>query len=369
MKRRNVIYSYPIWHTVSFSIVSKKHIEVLRKYTKVYEWDELNFPDIYPVQPYVLCIHPIFGSMARWIQKVGMPTETIDKKIEGIAKRFEKYECVIGFDVADSDRISELAVLLSEPCDYVVVPSRFCRDSFIRSGCRKKVIVLHHGLDYWWYDSPPTDPNLITNNALRMLYTYKLSTGRKIILFWLWHSPDRKGWPEVLLFFERLRKERNDIMLVVKTGGPLNIDIDRAKELGIINVFGWLSDTEKMFLFDISDLTLNFSRGGGFEINGLESLGRGTPVLAHRKGAWKDYMPDWLLVKEGLKVKVFEDNQIHVGYGHTVDIDDALDKACDILDNLDEYKMKTKEYAMKVLKPKFNWEVIGKQLWKIISEG
>jgi len=44
MAQRSIVYAYPQWHTVSFTLVAKKHIEQLRKYTKVYEWDEIDDP-------------------------------------------------------------------------------------------------------------------------------------------------------------------------------------------------------------------------------------------------------------------------------------------------------------------------------------
>ncbi|RLE83899.1 MAG: hypothetical protein DRJ67_11445 [Thermoprotei archaeon] len=362
---RYIIYCYPIWHTVSFTLIAKKHIEQLKRYTRVYEWDELSLPDIYPVKPYTLFVHPLFGATWRWCQMIKLGEPSLDRAVAQLSKRFDKYEKAIGIDVADSDRMSDLAVRLTEVYDEVIVPSNFARESYVRSGVKVKVNVVPHGLDREWYDSPPVPLERINNQALRVLWQLKHMTGKKLLLFWMWHSPERKGWPEVLIFYEHLKRERDDVALVVKTGGPLDIDVERAKRLGIINVFGWLTEEEKMFLYDLCDLTLLFSRGGGFEMNGLESLARGTPVIGHRMGAWKDYMPSWLLIREGLKVRVFVDNHIHVGYGYTVDVDDALDKACEILDNLDEYKERSKEYADTHLKRQFTWENVGKMLWQI----
>jgi glycosyltransferase involved in cell wall biosynthesis len=200
-----------------------------------------------------------------------------------------------------------------------------------------------------------------------MLYRYKLDYNKKLLTFWLWHSPDRKGYPEVQQFYEKLRKERDDVALVIKTQGPLNLDIQSASRLNIVNVWGWLDDREKMLLYDLSDITLLFSRGGAFEVNGLESLARGVPIIAHRRGAWAEYSPPWCLVPEALKVKVFADNAVHVGYGFTVDVERAVDLAHAMLDNLDEYKARTKEYALRVLAEKYTWEKVGAQIWDIAS--
>ena len=352
---------------VSFSLVAKKHIEQLRKYTNVYEWDELTLPEIYPVTPFALCIHPTIGAVWRWVQQVGRLEPSFDAAVESLSARLRKYEKVVGFEVADSDAVSELALKLIEPVDELVVPSEWSRRSYLRSGCKKPVRVVPHGLDREWYTTPPLQPSEVGNQALQMLYRYKLDYGKKLLTFWLWHSEARKGYPEVQQFYERLRKERDDVALVIKTQGPLNLDIQFASRLNIVNVWGWLDEREKMLLYDLSDVTLLFSRGGAFEINGLESLARGIPIIAHRKGSWAEYAPEWCLVPEALRVKVFADNAIHVGYGYTIDVEKAVDLAHAMLDNLDEYKARTKEYALNVLVERYTWEKVGAQIWDIVS--
>jgi glycosyltransferase involved in cell wall biosynthesis len=121
-----------------------------------------------------------------------------------------------------------------------------------------------------------------------------------------------------------------------------------------------------MLLYDLSDITLLFSRGGAFEINGLESLARGVPIIAHRRGAWAEYAPEWCLVPEASRVKVFADNAIHVGYGYTIDVEKAVDLAHAVLDDLDECKARTKEYALKVLAERFTWERVGELLRDVV---
>jgi glycosyltransferase involved in cell wall biosynthesis len=101
--------------------------------------------------------------------------------------------------------------------------------------------------------------------------------------------------------------------------------------------------------------------------NCLESLARGVPIIAHRKGPWAEYAPPWCLVPEALRVKVFADNAIHTGYGYTIDVEKAVDLAHAMLDNLDEYKARTKEYAQRVLAEKYTWEKAGERIWDIVS--
>jgi glycosyltransferase involved in cell wall biosynthesis len=137
--------------------------------------------------------------------------------------------------------------------------------------------------------------------------------------------------------------------------------------LGAIQIYGWLSDYEKMALYDLADITLMFSRGGGFEVNALESLVRCTPVVTSSVGSWTDYVPPYLQVKVGERVKVFEDNAIHVGYGYKVDVEDALGKINDILENYDDYRARVEEWRSKVLKSEYRWDIVVKKLVEVIS--
>ena len=225
MVQRSIVYCYPQWHTVSFTLVAKKHVEQLRKYTKVYEWDETTIPDIYVLTPFALIVHPVFGAVWRWLRQTSWIEPSLDAALDTLSGRLHKFEKVVGFEVADSDAVSELAIKLIEPVDELAVPSEWSRQSYLRSGCKKPVHVVPHGLDREWYTTPPLQPSEIGNQALQMLHRYKLDHGKKLLTFWLWHSPERKGYPEVKQFYEKLRKERSDVALVVKTKGPLNLDV------------------------------------------------------------------------------------------------------------------------------------------------
>jgi glycosyltransferase involved in cell wall biosynthesis len=136
--------------------------------------------------------------------------------------------------------------------------------------------------------------------------------------------------------------------------------------MGAVQVYGWLNDYEKMALYDLADITLVLSRGGGFELSALESLARGVPVITSSKGSWTDYVPPFLQARVGERVKVFEGNAIHVGYGYKVDVEDALSKIHDILDNYDDYRARVEEWRQKVLKNEYRWDIIAEKLVKVI---
>jgi glycosyltransferase involved in cell wall biosynthesis len=199
------------------------------------------------------------------------------------------------------------------------------------------------------------------------LLLYKLKKGKRLLLFWLWHSSERKGWSEVRQFYRILKRQRDDVVLVLKTAVPRSQEFMQVADLGAIEVYGWLSDYDKMALYDLVDVTLNFSRGGGFELNCLESLARGTPCVASDWGSWTDYVPSFLRVKRGLEVEVLPNNIFHTGKGYTVDVEDAVAKVADILDNYEEYRAKTMEWREKILKPRFRWDIIARELLKVVG--
>lgn len=369
MSSINVLYSYLKWHKVSFTLVAEKHIKYMREVWgyKVYEIDELQFPTYVPVTKYTAVVHPAFYIMNRVLES--------RKDIYG---RFRKeyydwwrsnYKELVGIDVCDSDMISEFAVALANLMDKVVVPSKYCVEVFTKSGVKSRVYWVPHGLDPEWYTIPnlwDTVPPSRIHPALIQLYLYKVRKGKKIILFWLRHSPERKGWFEVRETYVKLRKLRDDVILVLKTGLPNTAEYQQVMDLGAINIYGWLTEADKMALYDLADITLMFSRGGSFELNCLESLGRGVPCIASDVGSWTEYVPPFLQVKHGRRVQPLPGNRIHVGYGYAVDVDSAVEKINDVLDNLQEYRAKVLEWRDS-LKNIYRWDIIAKKLIDVME--
>jgi len=367
----NIVYAYPIWHTVSFTLIARKHIKYMREKWKVdvHEVDELSFPTFTPVSNPVAFAHPAIFIMNRVIES--------RRDVWGRFRReyFDwwksHFKCLVGIDVCDSDRMSELAVYILNLYDKVVTHSTFCVEVYRRSGVKPPVYRVPHGVDPEWYEMPnvwESLPATSINPAVLQLYLYKLRRRKKVILFWLWHSAERKGWPEVREVYRRLATERDDVVLVLKTGIPNPIEYQQVMDLGAINIYGWLSETDKIALYDISDIVLNFSRGGGFEHTCLEALARGVPCVSSDYGSWTDYVPKFLQVRRGRKVQPLPGNKIHVGYGYTVDVDSAVDKIHDILDNLQEYKAKVLEWREKVLRKEYRWDRIARKLIEIAKE-
>ena len=369
-----MLYVYPQFHTVSFTLIARKHVEYIRKLglARVHELDELAFPSYAPLVKYTAVLHPwiyIYGRVLR--ARMDALDESLRHKFpEYLAWWRSHYGRLVAVDVCDSDRMSDYAVELLNRADAVIVPSRFCVEVYRASGVKVPVYRVPHGVDPEWYSAPSvweTAPVKALNPVLVDLYLYKIRKNKRFLLFWLWHSSIRKGWSEVKEVYSRLLKERRDVVLVMKTVHPNMPEFQEVIHLGAMQVYGWLSEHDKMTLYDLADITLMFSRGGAFEINCLESLARGVPCVASFWGSWRDYLPPFLGVKAGEKVKVFEDNAIHVGYGYKVDVEDALNKVHDILENYDDYRARVEEWRSKVLFNEYRWDVVAKRLVDVVS--
>jgi glycosyltransferase involved in cell wall biosynthesis len=162
--------------------------------------------------------------------------------------------------------------------------------------------------------------------------------------------------------YRRLAERRRDVMLVLKTMTPHSPAFQEVMRLGAVQVHGWLDELDKMALYDLADVTLVFSRGGGFELNCLESLARGVPCVAGHWGSWRDYLPPFLGVRAGERVRVLPDSAIHVGHGYRVDVEDAVAKIEDVLDSYDEYRARVEEWRRGALAREYSWDVIARAL-------
>lgn len=341
-----VWYVYPRWHRVSFTIVAEKHIEYMRKYVPVEPIDELAFPHIMPGSRPVVLLHPFFYPMTKYGKM--------------IQRKLHLYRAIIGVDVADSDHITNLAVSMTNYANAMVVPSTFAMKAYTRSGVTVPVYVVPHGLDDDWYTKPSMAEKYFSD-----LLAFKRKRGYKYILFYLWHSSYRKGFNLVVEIYKRLLKERRDVKLVFKTRTADGREAMIMRSLGAIHIYGWLTEEQKMALYDACDLYILATRGGGFEMNGLEAIARGLPTIAARGGSWEDYLPDWLLVVSRPAPYVFKDNPIHDGRGVEMIVEKAVDKIHDILENLDDYKARVREHVKRI-RGTFTWENVTRRLVGVV---
>ena len=344
-----IMYIYPQWHIVSFTLVARHHIHYLRKITQVYEVDETWLDAIscasVLASKRVYMLHPLFYML--WNRD--------------IARRVlrQTAEKLIGFEVADTDRISEKAVELANEADLIIVPSRWVREVFIRSGVKTSIEVVPHGVSELF----KRERRVPTLSNLLLLYFLKKERGYKYVLFFLHHSGYRKGADLVYEVMKKLQQKYRDLVLVVKRSNIADPYLARLRKLRMIEVAGWLSEDDLIDLYDVCDICFVPSRGGGFELPALEALARGLITIVPNAGCFLDYANYCITVKVAKWVPVFRDNPIHVGLGHEIDVDDAVSKFEEVLENYSYWKSLFEKRRGNVLK-RFSW---GKVCLRLIT--
>lgn len=361
MSEADILYLYPMKERVSFTIVAEKHIEQLRNKFDVDYFEITEYYAKLDKRYKVIFTHPIF-----WVFTHLSPA-ILYERLGWLERIYEHADNLIGFDVADSDRISNLcADIVNEYYKAVIVPSNFSRKTFINSGVNVDVYVLPHGLNDGLINAKPSVDN-VNNFDLRYLYTVKRKFGYKIVLFFLWHSGYRKGADIVANAVRIVQSKRKDVLLVIKTAYVFDPYIVMLRKNKSVLVKGWLSDEELAFLYDLADIVLCPSRGGGFELNALEAVARGKPVVAHHHGCFSDYKRYIIGCDVEYCKTVIPHNHIHIGGGYTVKYEDLADKILYVLDNYDDIKAKYAKYAKEV-RERYNWNNIGKKLIKITEK-
>jgi hypothetical protein len=350
-----IFYIYPLSKWVSFHYIAEHHVQELRKYFHVEKVDE-------KALPIVMLIAQLSAKTLFFLHPYFYPIEVYEKKL--IAK-IGKPERLIGVDVADSDHITEHAVRLTEYATAMIVPSNFSKRAYERSGVKVPVYAIPHGVTEDYINQPPSNPH-----TFKLLNNYKKEKKKKLIQTWMLHSSYRKGEDLAYIIFNNLIAERNDIALVVRR--PFSIDIydtqiQPANPKPAFSISAsWLTDQQIKELNDICDIYLLTSRGGGFEHPPLLALARGEPVIGAKGGAWEDYLPEWSLVPSHRSGQVLPNNPIHNGYGVEIEIEHAVNKLHEILNNLNDYKSRVQRYITTHVKEKLTWSKIGLKLKDIV---
>ena len=347
-----VIYAYPMVNVVSFTHIARNHIRYLKRYIRITEVDVDSFDISHWSDKHKMFVHPICYPF----MKTEGDSELRATKFIDLAKK--KRYTLVGFDVADSDLFSEFACRLMSSYDLVVFPSTFARNVYIRS-CEyygitpTNAIVLPHGISEEF-----SKPVSITDPYFRSLLDLKRNMGLTFVLFNLWHSAFRKGAD---LFVEAMRivqAKYPNVVILLKTGDHEDIYTKKVKKLRHIHVKGMLPIDKYVQLFDVSDIVVLTSRGGGFEHNALEAIARGKPTIVPNAGCFLDYAKYAITVSvTDKKPKIFKDNPIHIGKGWEIDTTELARTIIDVVEHYNEYRDRFIEYA-KIVRNEYSWSNI-----------
>jgi len=343
-----ITYLYPIKQRISFTLIAEKHIKQLRdRGINVRVADIHNFRD--EELSHVTLVHPIL-----------YPLISSPKHYRRLYKHCEK---LIGFDVADTDKLSPLAAYVVSTFDLVFVPAHFIKLVYLRSGALTRIEVLPHGVDDIFFREA-REPK---HEKIREIQRLK---GTKF-LFFLWHSGYRKGADVVAEAFTRLAKENSNVYLIVKmcrNPDPF-VQFLLANDRTII-LDEWLSEDDLVDLYDVCDVVLVPSRGGGFELNALEAMARGKITIVSDWGAFNDYAKNCVRVTSKGVVDLFIGDRrakvIHSGKGANPDPQDLYEKMKYVLLMKSTLEKRFKKMS-KFVKNNYTWNVVGEKLFNYIK--
>ena len=344
-------YYYPKGKDLSFTYIAERHIELLARHYAVNPLPLGAFPASANMIRQVAVLHPYF-----------YPLTTLGEVKEAVLRRVRSnVPFLVGVDVADSDAISSWAAELANLTDAFIVNSFWSYDAYVKSGVKPPVYIVPHGLEAEWFREPrrPIHP------VVRALYDIKQRRRPFTILYFLWHSGWRKGADLAAKLMECIERAKIDYMLVVKKMDITDPAFKLFTRHRMFVVEGRLARDWLIDIYDLADLVLLPSRGGSFELSGLEALGRGVPVLMPNVGPWVEYTPPglerYLHVKTARMVEPLPGNQIHVGKGAEWDPEDACLKFVEIYTNYDEVKARA-QAGVEWIRRNYSWDAVEEKI-------
>jgi len=353
-------YVYPVWQQGSFSNIARQHIKHLRQKVRVQEIDDNILDNLMWTPGKSVLLHPIGYLLLG--DRVTQFQERIRRlhKLKNVAKRLG------GFDTADSSRISSIFVDILNHQDLVFVPSEWAKEVYVNSGVNAPVHVLPHGLPDEFLTQPNPNNLKVENNALKMLLDLKRKHKARLVLFFLLHSGYRKGADLVAEAMRMVQQEFTKTYLVVKTGDIEDPYLKRFRGLKWMNVKGWLNAEELRQLYDICDVVICPSRGGGFELNALEGIARNKPVIVPNAMCFKDYANYAITVDVAREVRVLPGNPIHIGVGYEVDLNELTHTLMRVLSHYEVYRRRAVKWGKQV-REKYAWSNICDELYDILN--
>ena len=351
-----IYYVYPKWKNVSFTKIANAHIEQLKPKIKVQEIDEDVLDNLMWLRPRNILLHPVLYVTIG--DKAGL-FDARQKRLKSVLKVKGKLG---GFETSDSDELSKKAINTINSLDVLFLPSHFAVKVFKKSGAKVPLHRIPHGIS----DVMCSPNRNITNPTIQEMLKLKKRKGAILILYFLLHSKYRKGADLAYEALRFIQEKHKDFYLVLKGGGGNDIITRRLKTLRCIEINTWMAEDVLKQLYDVCDMLIVPSRGGGFELNALEGMARALPTIVPNAGCFKDYTKYAISLPITKHPTVFPDNPIHIGKGWEVSIDDLALAMEKVINDLDGHK----EMAMnnsKIIQKEYNWQRIGLELFKHIQ--
>lgn len=346
---KNRIFYIRPWTNDSFGIVSHNHISYIRENKANFEIVDMNWGELDNKnwnEKINVLLHPFLYPFAS--------PDNFNRNMTNFAKLLAAKNKIGGFDVADSNRISPIAVDFINKIDLIMVPSSFAKKAYKDSGITIPIEVLPHGI----LDEFLNDDSANTNNADIIGLKKLKEKGNILVLFFLVHSIYRKGSDIVAEVMKKIQKFPN-VYLIVKCGNYVRANFPGVRT---VEIKSWMDNNDLKLLYDTCDICLSPSRGGGFELNALEAVSRGLPTLVPNGCCFLDLIDYFIPIKLSGKVtQPLPGNPVHVGYGCEVDINDFETKLTDVINRLDYWKTHFRENSKRI-REEYTWRNTAKTL-------
>jgi len=307
------------------------------------------------IKPRKILLHPILYTTIG--DKEGM-FGLRSKRLTNVLKVKSK---IGGFETSDSDQISKVAVDVLNRLDVIFLPSTFAINAFKKSGVQIPLELVPHGVSDTFIDPDRS----IKADSIRHIQELKEKNGSTLILFFCLHSDYRKGADLVWEAMEHIQGMHQEVALVLKKTSHDTAINEKLRRLRMIEIPTWLSDAEMKQLYDVCDMLLCPSRGGGFELNALEGLARGIPTLAPNAGCFTDYIQYAIPLPITGNPRVFPDNPIHIGNGWETDSGQLAAMIHQVLGTLETWKEKAQANAQ-VIREKYSWRAVCANLFDLL---
>lgn len=160
---------------------------------------------------------------------------------------------------------------INEHCDFVIVPSKWCKEIFEKGGISKPIFIVPLGIN------PAMFPYL--EHPKREMFT---------ILWQGFHGEDRKGYASLDKAFEELNLPNARL---IKKISPFSL---RTMVQWEFRTDRWsicknMKPAELLMLLREADLSVNPTSGEGFGLIPLEHMATGLPVLVSENTGCLDY--------------------------------------------------------------------------------
>ncbi len=285
--------------------------------------------------------------------KIGLFHGVIQNKLDSV---MAEHAFNIAVLVCDADIVPiETIDICNRVFDLVVVPSRFCQTTFIKSGLTTDTLIIPHGVSDAFQNQNLTLPRIFT--------FYNVYSQMR---------PYRKGEEELIYAFVKAFDLDPKVQLLLRTqlGNDLDTLLDELSAKSVVKVIeDELLESEYVKQFNQVHCVVHPSKAEGFGMIPLQALACGTPVIAPKITGLADYLSSnnaLLLNPKGKVAALGDAGEMSGGKYHGIDQDHLVKCLQEMHQNWKREKQKATQCAS-IIQQKYHWGEVIKPLIDVIE--